>query len=210
MIRVLLVDDQRLVRAGLRMLVEATPDLVVVGEAADGVGAVRAVAQCAPDLVVMDLRMPGMDGVEATRCIAGVGDGPKVLVLTTFDDDEHLYPALAAGASGYLVKDTEPEALLSAIRRVMGGELLFSPSLLRRLVQRAVETPAETPTAAVDLTPREADVLDLVGEGLSNGEIAARLHLGVTTVKKHLVALMDKTGCDNRVRLAVFAVRRTR
>ncbi|MEU1205426.1 response regulator transcription factor [Nocardia sp. NPDC005825] len=210
MIRVLLVDDQRLVRAGLRMLVEATADLAVVGEAADGVAAVRAVAQLCPDLVLMDLRMPGMDGVEATRRITAGAGGPKVLVLTTFDDDEHLYPALAAGASGYLVKDTEPDALVSAIRRVMDGELLFSPSLLHRLVRRALDTPAETVSAPVDLTPRELDVLGLVGEGFSNAEIAQRLHLGVTTVKKHLVQLMNKTGCDNRVRLAVFAVRRTR
>ncbi|WP_433665824.1 response regulator [Nocardia sp. CA-136227] len=210
MIRVLLVDDQRLVRAGLRMLVEETADLAVVGEAADGVAAVRAVAELSPDLVLMDLRMPGMDGVEATRQITAGTDGPKVLVLTTFDDDEHLYPALAAGASGYLVKDTEPDALLSAIRRVMDGELLFSPSLLHRLVQRALDTPTETTSAPVDLTPRELDVLSLVGEGFSNAEIAQRLNLGVTTVKKHLVQLMDKTGCDNRVRLAVFAVRRTR
>lgn len=210
MIRVLLVDDQRLVRAGLRMLVEATADLTVVGEATDGVAAVRAVAELSPDLVVMDLRMPGMDGVEATRRITAGADGPKVLVLTTFDDDEHLYPALAAGASGYLVKDTEPETLVSAIGRVMDGELLFSPSLVHRLVQRALDTPTETVSAPVDLTPRELEVLGLVGEGFSNAEIAARLHLGVTTVKKHLVRLMDKTGCDNRVRLAVFAVRRTR
>ncbi|GAB0108147.1 response regulator transcription factor [Nocardia sp. JMUB6875] len=209
MIRVLLVDDQRLVRAGLRMLVEATADLEVVAEAADGVAAVRAAAELRPDLVLMDLRMPGMDGVEATRRILA-GGSPKVLVLTTFDDDEHLFPALAAGASGYLVKDTEPEALVAAIRRVMDGELLFSPPLLRRLVRRAVDAPVETATAAVDLTPREQEVLALVGEGYSNSEIAERLHLGVTTVKKHVAHLMDKTGCDNRVRLAVFAVRAPR
>ncbi|MVU82486.1 response regulator [Nocardia sp. ET3-3] len=210
MIRVLVVDDQRLVRAGLRMLVEATDGLEVVGEAGDGVGAVRAVAQAPVDVVLMDLRMPGMDGVEATRRIsAGVG-APKVLVLTTFDDDEHLFPALAAGASGYLVKDTDPEQLVAAITRVYEGELLFSPPLLRRLVQRAVESPAETSSPAVDLTAREWEVLALVGAGHSNAEIAQRLHLGVTTVKKYLATLMDKTGCDNRVRLAVFAVRSAR
>ncbi|APA98801.1 response regulator [Nocardia seriolae] len=211
MIGVLLVDDQRLVRAGLAMLVEATPGLRVVGEAADGVTAVRAAAQLSPDLVLMDLRMPGMDGVAATRAIVAGPSAPKVLVLTTFDDDEHLFPALAAGASGYLVKDTEPEALVAAIGRVLDGELLFSPPLLRRLVARAIDAPGSPPgsaTAAVDLTAREAEVLALVGEGFSNGEIADRLHLGVTTVKKHLARLMDKTGCDNRVRLAVFAVGR--
>ncbi|GAB2538675.1 response regulator [Nocardia heshunensis] len=211
MIRVLLVDDQRLVRAGLRMLVEATADLVVVGEAADGVAALRVAAETSPDLVLMDLRMPGMDGVAATReLLGGGGPVPKVLVLTTFDDDEHLFPALAAGASGYLVKDTDPEQLLTAIRRVMDGELLFSPPLLARLIARAVESPAQTPSPAVDLTAREVEVLELVGEGFSNAEIADRLHVGVTTVKKHLAHLMDKTGADNRVRLAVFAVRRAR
>ncbi|AYF79212.1 DNA-binding response regulator [Nocardia yunnanensis] len=207
MIGVLLVDDQRLVRAGLRMLVEATADLRVVGEAADGLSAVRAAAESSPDLVLMDLRMPGMDGVAATREIRAASTA-KVLVLTTFDDDEHLFPALAAGASGYLVKDTDPDTLLAAIRRVMDGELLFSPPLLRRLIARAVAAPADTPTATVALTAREEQVLDLLGQGCSNTEIAQHLHLGVTTVKKHVAHLMDKTGCDNRVRLAVFAVRR--
>ncbi|WP_405495540.1 response regulator [Nocardia sp. NBC_00511] len=210
MIRVLLVDDQRLVRAGLRMLVEATADVEVVGEAADGVAAVRAAAALSPDLVLMDLRMPGMDGVEATRQILAAGSASKVLVLTTFDDDEHLYPALAAGASGYLVKDTDPQQLVEAMRRTMDGELLFSPSLLRRLVDRAITTPNRSRPPAVELTPREREVLALVGDGFGNQEIAERLHLGVSTVKKHLAQLMDKTGTDNRVRLAVFAIESTR
>ncbi|UGT43932.1 response regulator transcription factor [Nocardia yamanashiensis] len=206
MTRILLVDDQRLVRAGLRMLVEAAPDLEVAGEAADGVAAVRAAAELRPDLVLMDLRMPGLDGVAATRQIVAARPESKVLVLTTFDDDEHLFPALAAGAAGYLVKDTEPADLLAAIRRVRDGELLFSPSLLRRLVDRAVAAPAHQRAPAAELTPRERDVLLLVGAGFGNQEIADRLHLGVTTVKKHIAQLMDKTGCDNRVRLAVYAV----
>ncbi|MEC3956304.1 response regulator transcription factor [Nocardia sp. CDC153] len=216
MIGVLLVDDQRLVRAGLSMLVGASADVVVVGEAADGVAAVRAATELAPDVVVMDLRMPGMGGVEATRAIVAARPAAKVLVLTTFDDDEHVFPALAAGASGYLVKDTDPEQLVASIRRVHEGELLFSPALLRRLVRRAVEAAVESDAGvesaapAVDLTPRERQVLALVGAGYSNAEIAERLHLGVTTVKKHVARLMDKTGADNRVRLAVFAVRSPR
>lgn len=209
MTTVLLVDDQRLVRAGLRMLLESTPDLTVVGEAADGVEAVRLAAEHTPDLILMDLRMPGMDGATATAHILASHPTTKVLVLTTFDDDEHLYPALAAGASGYLVKDTDPDDLLTAIRRTNDGDLLFSPALMRRLVDRAL-TAAPGPAATAMTTPltaRERDVLALVAEGYGNQEIADRLHLGVTTVKKHIANLMDKTGSDNRVRLAIYAVR---
>ncbi|MFD4430602.1 response regulator [Nocardia sp. NPDC058497] len=210
MITVLLVDDQRLVRAGLRMLIEDTTDLAVVGEAADGVEAVRQFAELAPDLVVMDLRMPGLDGVAATRQILASAPRAKVLVLTTFDDDDHLFPALAAGAAGYFVKDTDPEVLLDAIRRTVDGDLLFSPTLLRRLVARALEAqsaPGSTP--APDLTPREFDVLRLVGEGYGNQEIADQLHLGVSTVKSHIANLLEKTGTDNRVRLAVYSSKLT-
>ncbi|UGT55590.1 response regulator [Nocardia asteroides] len=206
MITVLLVDDQRLVRAGLRMLIEDTDDLTVLGEAADGVEAVRRFAELRPDLVVMDLRMPGLDGVAATEQILGLSPHAKVLVLTTFDDDEHLFPALAAGAAGYFVKDTDPAVLLDAIRRTVDGDLLFSPALLRRLVDRALaarSVPAPAPVP--DLTPRELDVLRLVAEGHGNQEIAERLHLGVSTVKSHLANLLEKTGTDNRVRLAVYA-----
>ncbi|ASF13551.1 putative two-component response regulator [Nocardia brasiliensis NBRC 14402] len=207
MITVLLVDDQRLVRAGLRMLIEATPDLEVIGEAADGVAAIRSAAELSPDLILMDLRMPGLDGVAATEQIVGARPSAKVLVLTTFDDDEHLFPALAAGAAGYLIKDTEPSELLTAIRRTADGDMLFSQNLLRRLVDRAVTTrpEPEPPAAQAELTPREREVLSLVGAGWSNQEIADRLHLGVTTVKTHVANLMGKTGCDNRVRLAVYA-----
>ncbi|MFJ2666957.1 response regulator [Nocardia fluminea] len=204
MITVLLVDDQRLVRAGLRMLIEDTTDLAVVGEAADGVEAVRLFTELAPDLVVMDLRMPGLDGVTATRQILATAPRAKVLVLTTFDDDEHLFPALSAGAAGYFVKDTEPAVLLDAIRRTVDGDLLFSPALLRRLVDRALAAPA-APVPTPDLTPRELDVLRLVAQGYGNQEIADRLHLGVSTVKTHIANLLGKTGTDNRVRLAVYA-----
>ncbi|MDO3646531.1 response regulator [Nocardia mangyaensis] len=209
MIRVLLVDDQRLIRAGLRMLIEDTDDLVVVGEAADGVEAVRRYAELVPDLVVMDLRMPGLDGVAATRQILTSAPRAKVLVLTTFDDDEHLFPALAAGAAGYFVKDTDPAVLLDAIRRTTDGDLLFSPTLLRRLIDRALQTRTESPSAPADLTARELEVLRLVGEGHGNQAIADRLHLGVSTVKTHIANLLDKTGTDNRVRLAVYASKLT-
>ncbi|MGB3696360.1 MAG: response regulator transcription factor [Gordonia sp. (in: high G+C Gram-positive bacteria)] len=209
MIRVLIVDDQRLVRAGLRMLCESTDDLDVVGEAADGAEAIRAVIALTPDVVLMDLRMPGLDGVAATTQITRRPDAPKVLVLTTFGDDDHLYPALAAGAAGFLVKDTDPADLLDAIRRVADGDLPFTPDLLRRLVDRAVDpATASSPPEPVALTDRESQILALVGDGLTNPEIAERLHLGVSTVKSHIGNLMDKTDCDNRARLAVYAYRR--
>ncbi|OZF33604.1 response regulator transcription factor [Rhodococcus sp. 14-2483-1-2] len=210
MIRLLIVDDQRLVRAGLRMLCESTEDIDVVGEGANGAEAIRLTAEMSPDVILMDLRMPGLDGIEATRYILGSGSAPKVLVLTTFDDDDHLYPALAAGAAGFLVKDTEPAELLDAIRRVADGELPFSPYLLRRLVNRAVEEGrAVERTENVELSPREIEVLRLVSEGLGNQEIADCLHLGVSTVKTHVANLMAKTECNNRVRLAVWAYRRS-
>ncbi|TDP33128.1 response regulator [Nocardia ignorata] len=205
MIRVLLADDQRLIRAGLRMLIEDTDDITVAGEAADGVEAVRLHTELCPDLVIMDLRMPGLDGIGATRRILATDPRAKVLVLTTFDDDEHLFPALSAGATGYFVKDTDPAVLLAAIRRTVEGDLPFSPTLLRRLVTRALTTPPEMPAPPADLTPRERDVLRLVAEGHGNQEIADRLHLGVSTVKTHITNLLDKTGTDNRVRLAVYA-----
>ncbi|ORM37906.1 response regulator transcription factor [Williamsia sp. 1135] len=209
MIRLLIVDDQRLVRAGLRMLCESTEDIDVVGEGSNGAEAIRLAAELAPDVILMDLRMPGLDGIEATRQIVRSGSASKVLVLTTFDDDSHLYPALSAGAAGFLVKDTAPADLADAIRRVVDGDLPFSPSLLRRIVDRAVEEGrAPEPVDVVELSPRESEVLGLVGEGLGNQEIADHLHLGVSTVKSHVASLMAKTGCNNRVRLAVWAYRR--
>ncbi|PXX64352.1 LuxR family two component transcriptional regulator [Nocardia tenerifensis] len=207
MITVLLVDDQRLVRAGLRMLIESIPDFRVVGEAANGIEAIRLNAEHSPDLILMDLRMPGLDGVAATERIVAARPAAKVLVLTTFDDDDHLFPALAAGATGYLVKDTAPADLLTAIRRTADGDLLFSPTLLRRLVTHAIAThPTPKPPARqLNLTPREQEVLTLVAQGLSNQEIATHLHLGLTTVKTHIANLMTKTASDNRVRLALHA-----
>ncbi|MGC5254999.1 response regulator [Gordonia sp. DT218] len=203
---VLIVDDQKLVRAGLRMLCESARDVEVLGEAANGVEAVAQSAELDPDVILMDLRMPGLDGIGATEQIVRSGRRCRILVLTTFDDDDHLYPALAAGASGFLVKDTDPAELLDAIHRVAEGEMVFSPQLLQRVVQRAVVSGrADARVAApVPLTARESEVLALVADGLSNAEIAARLHLSVTTVKTHVASLMSKTGYDNRVRLAIF------
>jgi DNA-binding NarL/FixJ family response regulator len=208
MIRVLLVDDQQLIRAGLRMLCESASDLEVVGEASNGLEGVRLAEQVRPDVVLMDLRMPGLDGTAATARILATRPSTRVVVLTTFDDDAHLYPALAAGACGFLAKDVAPADLLDAVRRAADGESPFSGAVLRRLVDQAVRSRAadRVEEPGPELTPREREVLTLVGAGLANAEIAERLHLGVTTVKTHVANLMTKTGCANRVRLAVFAV----
>ncbi|MQA80464.1 MAG: response regulator [Streptosporangiales bacterium] len=209
MIRVLLVDDQRLVRAGLRMLCEPAKDISVVGEAEDGRTAVRLADELQPDVVLMDLQMPGMDGITATTRILAARPSTRVVALTTFDDDDHLYPALTAGASGFLVKDMSPHDLLDAIRKAAAGDSAFSHAVLRRLVDHAVRsrTHAVPEAEPPRLTAREREVLALVGAGHSNAEIAERLHLGLTTVKTHVASLMTKTDCANRVRLAVLAVR---
>jgi DNA-binding NarL/FixJ family response regulator len=212
-IRVLIVDDQQLVRAGLRMLCQTDAELAVVGEAATGGDAVRLAEQCHPDVVLMDLRMPGMDGIRATERILATRPTIRIVVLTTFDDDDHLYPALAAGACGFLVKDASPTDLLDGIRRAAAGESPFTPAVLQRLVGSAVAartaSPDSRPDSAVPqgLTQREAEVLALITTGLSNAEIADQLHLGVTTVKTHIANLMSKTGATNRVRLAVLGLR---
>jgi len=206
-IRVLLVDDQQLIRAGLRMLCDAEPDLEVVGEAGNGRDAVALAARLTPDVVVMDLRMPGVDGITATSRILAARPATRILVLTTFGDDDHLYPALTAGACGFLLKDAPPTELLDGIRRVAAGDSPFSQEVLRRLVRRAVTARAGDGRPIDGLTARERDVLDLVAEGLSNAEIADRLHIGITTVKTHITALMTKTGSPNRVRLALAALR---
>jgi DNA-binding NarL/FixJ family response regulator len=205
MIRVLLVDDQQLIRAGLRMLCDAEPDLEVVGEASDGREAVTLAEQLVPDVVVMDLRMPGVDGITATSRILAARPAAKVLVLTTFGDDDHLYPALTAGACGFLLKDAPPADLLDGIRRAAVGDSPFSQEVLSRLVRRAVHAATPSSRPVEGLTVREQEVLILVGEGLSNAEIGERLHIGVTTVKTHVTALMAKTGAPNRVRLALVA-----
>jgi DNA-binding NarL/FixJ family response regulator len=208
MIRVMLVDDQRLIRAGLRMLCESAPDMEVVGEAENGQQAIRLAEQVAPDVVLMDLRMPIVDGTVATARIRASRPAVRVVVLTTFDDDDHLFPALAAGACGFLVKDAAPDELLAAVRSAAAGETPYSPAVLRRLVDQAVRARLGEATAAAlpaSLTARERDVLTLVGAGLSNREIADRLHLGVTTVKTHVTSLLAKTGTANRIRLALLA-----
>ncbi|MFF5294279.1 response regulator [Paractinoplanes globisporus] len=207
MIRVLLVDDQPLIRAGLRMLCAAEPDLEVVGEAGNGREAVTLAERLTPDVVVMDLRMPGVDGISATSRILAGRPAIRVLVLTTFGDDDHLYPALTAGACGFLLKDAPPAELLDGIRRAAAGDSPFSQEVLRRLVNRAVSNRPVDKKPVEGLTSREQAVLELVGEGLSNAEIAERLHIGVTTVKTHITALMTKTNSPNRVRLALVAFR---
>ncbi|MEV6692623.1 response regulator transcription factor [Micromonospora sp. NPDC051196] len=205
MIRVLLVDDQHLIRAGLRMLCESAPDIEVVGEADNGREAISLATRLRPDVVVMDLRMPGVDGITATTRILADRPATRVLVLTTFGDDDHLYPALTAGACGFLLKDAPPTDLLDGIRRASAGDNPFSQEVLRRLVHRAVHARAGASEPFDGLTAREQAVLELVAEGLSNAEIADRLHIGVTTVKTHITSLMTKTGSPNRVRLALFA-----
>ncbi|WP_172386572.1 response regulator [Streptomyces sp. MNP-20] len=211
MIRLLVADDQPLVRMGLRMLFEQPGDIDLVGEADNGQAAVRLAESLAPDVILMDLRMPGVDGITATRRVLAARPATRVLALTTFDDDDHLYPALTAGACGFLVKDTPPPQLLDGVRRAARGEAPFSQAALDRIVARALDAtspPAGRSATAspAGLTARERQVLCLLGQGLANKEIAERLHLGVTTVKTHVANLMAKTCRANRIQLAVLAV----
>jgi DNA-binding NarL/FixJ family response regulator len=187
------------------MLCSAASGVEVVGEATNGQQAIRLAADVRPDVVLMDLRMPGVDGIAATNRILAAHPATRIIALTTFDDDDHLYPALAAGACGFLVKDASPDELLDGIRRAAAGDSPFSPTVLRRLVTHAIESKIESAPPPLDVTAREREVLALVGAGLSNGEIADRLHVGVTTVKTHIASLLSKTGTPNRIRLAVLA-----
>ncbi|MGV4983659.1 response regulator [Streptomyces sp. NPDC001709] len=210
MIRVLIADDQQLVRSSVRMLCESTSDITVAGEAVNGAEALRLAERLHPDVVLMDLHMPGMDGTTATRRITVSRPETKVVVLTTFDDDESLYPALDAGACGFLAKDVSPASVLDAIRRAKAGESPYSPDVLRRVVDRASSAwsgDSERRTPTTHFTAREREVLRLVAAGLSNTEIAGLMHIGVTTVKTHVSNLMAKTDSPNRVRLAVLALR---
>jgi DNA-binding NarL/FixJ family response regulator len=208
--RVALVDDQALIRGGLRALLEAEDDLEVVGEAADGQAALELVARTVPDVVLMDIRMPGIDGLEATRRIAADPrlEEVKVLVLTTFEIDEYVFEALRAGASGFLLKDEEPVDLLRAVRVVANGDSLLSPSVTRRVVETFAASPAPNapaPAGLDELTEREREIVALVGTGLSNHEIADRLSISPATARTHVSRAMLKLGARDRAQLVVFA-----
>ena len=206
-IRVAVIDDQDLVRAGFVALVQATPGMDVVAEAANGADAVERVRETAPDVVLMDIRMPELDGIEATRLITAVADPPRVIVLTTFDLDEYVYGALRAGASGFLLKDTGAGALLEAIEVVAAGEALLSPAVTRRLITEFANRPdPTTPPADLEaLTPRETEVLAEIARGLTNGEIAEGLFMSEATVKTHVSRIMAKLHCTSRAQLVVAA-----
>jgi DNA-binding NarL/FixJ family response regulator len=210
MIRVLVVDDQALIRAGFRALLDAEPDMEVVGEAGTGAAAVEDAARLAPDVVLMDIRMPGGDGLEATRAVlASHPEGLKVIILTTFELDEYVTGAIRAGASGFLVKDTEPEDLVRAVRAVHDGDAMLSPSVTRRLLALlAAERPAESAGEPADigqLTDREREVVALVGQGLNNAEIAQRLFITPLTAKTHVSRAMTKLALRDRAQLVVLA-----
>jgi DNA-binding NarL/FixJ family response regulator len=207
-IRLLIADDQELLRAGYRMVLDAQPDLEVVAEVSDGAAAVRAAAEHSPDVILMDVRMPGIDGIEATRRIVAARPQARVLILTTFDLDEYVMSGLRAGASGFLLKDARKEDLLSAIRSVAAGDSVIAPSATRRLVETLLNGNAATaaPDPAIDsLTPREREVLGLMAQGLSNAEIAQGLVLSETTVKTHVARILGKLGLRDRVQAVVRA-----
>ncbi len=211
MIRILLADDQAMVRTGLRMIIDAQSDLTVVGEAADGRDAVEQARRLAPDVVLMDIRMPTLDGIAATRQVVDARETPtvRVIVLTTFDLDEHVVDALHAGASGFLLKDAPAEVLLDGIRAVDRGDALLDPAVTRRMIDRFVSTlPRSDPaveSALATLTEREREVLTLVARGLSNDEIADRLHLADSTIKTHVSSVLAKLHLRDRVQAVVLA-----
>ena len=209
MIRVMLVDDQAMVRAGFRMIVESEPDITVVGEAADGRDAVELARRCDPHVVLMDVRMPHMDGIEATALITATPTPPRVLILTTFDLDDYVYAALRAGASGFMLKDAPAEQLIEAVRVVARGDALLAPSVTRLLIEEVARRPAVDPSATLagfdDLTERELDVMRLVAKGMSNAEIAEALYLGEATVKTHVGRILAKLDLRDRVQVVVVA-----
>lgn len=206
-VRVVLADDQPLVRTALQMVITEADDLEVVGEAGNGSEAVRLTADLRPDVVVMDIRMPGMDGIEATRLITRATDDTRIVVLTTFDDDDYVYGALRAGASGFLVKDMALDEILAAVRVVAAGDGLIAPSVTGRLIKEFADRPAAAPPPrdVAGITDREREVLTLVGGGLSNPEIAERLHISVATAKTYVTRLLSKLGARDRVQLVIIA-----
>lgn len=207
MIRVVLADDQELVRSAFAMLVRSAPDMDVVGEAADGDEAVELVRSTRADVVVMDIRMPQMDGIEATRLLASLAR-PRVLILTTYDVDEYVYEALKAGASGFLLKDVPRQRLIEGVRVVASGEALLAPQVARRLIEQFVRRPAPrrgVPESLRDLSKRELEVLGFVAEGLSNAEVAGALYLSEATVKTHVAHILSKLGLRDRVQAVVLA-----
>ena len=206
-LRVVIADDQALVRAGFRLILEEVGGFQVVGEAADGHQAIAAVRRHRPDLVLMDVRMPNLDGIEATRRILSGGATCRVVILTTFDLDEHVFAALRAGASGFLLKDVSPEQLVASLRILADGEALLAPSITRRLIERFA-APGSGPAAShvlSTLTERERDVLVLIARGLNNDELAGKLHVGESTIKTHVGRVLAKLGLRDRVQAVVFA-----
>jgi DNA-binding NarL/FixJ family response regulator len=204
-VRVLIADDQALVRSGFRMIIEAREDLEVVGEAEDGDEAARLAAELEPDVVLMDVRMPGVDGIEATRRIVSSENEARVLVLTTFDLDEYVYAAVRAGASGFLLKDVRPEDLVDAIRLVAEGNALLGPTVTRRLLEHFANGEPGASKAIAELTDREQEILQLVAQGLSNAELAAKLFVSEATVKTHVSSILRKLGVRDRVQAVIAA-----
>ena len=207
MIRILIVDDQELVRTGFRVVLEAEPDFEVIGEAGDGFSALKAARSTRPDVVLMDIRMPNLDGIEATRRIAGVDGAPRVLILTTFDLDDYVYEALRAGASGFLLKDARAEELCDAVRTVGAGDALLSPTITRKLIESYTRRPPPSakPDALGELTARELEVLRLLARGMSNNDIARELVVGDATVKTHVARIFSKLDLHDRAQAVVLA-----
>jgi DNA-binding NarL/FixJ family response regulator len=205
MIRVVTADDQALIRDALRTIVDREPDLEMVGEGVDGDTALAAVREHRPDVVLMDIRMPGRDGIEATRAVLAEPDPPKVLILTTFDLDEYVHACLRAGASGFLLKDSQPAAIVAAVRAAHAGDATLSPAVTQRLISSYVTSPAPDAALPVALTEREVDVLRAIARGLSNAEVARELYVGESTVKTHVASILAKLGVRDRLQAVIVA-----